>query len=195
MSKRDRLVIASGTDRQPLVRLRNPKTGDPLDLTNATKIQFSFNKRDRSKLVVDDTQVPAQKAQGSIDTVTFLADNVGALGNDIILQFNGVDDIDTVVGDWNAANPTNTVSHNGVGTDVISTQSLRLTDGYDAYLPVEINGDPKLGKVILRLLERDTVLLKRGPQQSFSVTIDFGTFPGGERIKGFYDRLDVLDDD
>lgn len=195
MGKQDRLTIITGTDRSPLVRIRNPQTGDPLDLTEATKIQFEFEKRDRTKMIIDDTTIPAVKAQITEEDseIVFIASTAGANGNDIILQFNGVDTVDEVITVWNNANPTNTVAHNGTGTEVITTQTLRLTDGRDAYTPVEISGDPQLGKVILRLVESDTMLLKRGPNQSFTAIIDFGTNPGGTRIKGFYPKLDVLD--
>lgn len=193
MSIKDRITIITGTDRSPVVRLRNPKTGDPLDLTSATKIQFEFTNRNRSKLVLDNTEIPATRAQITVDNIIFIADNAGSQGNDIILQFDGVNDVTTVVSDWNTANPTNTVSHNGTGTEIISLQTVRLTDGFDAFFPVEINGDPQLGKVIIRLLEKDTNGLKRGPNQTFIAIIDYGTNPGGTRIKGFYSKLDVVE--
>jgi hypothetical protein len=197
-----RIKIIAGADVSPVIRLKNPKTKDPIDLTAATKVQFVFPKRDRTQLVVDDTQIPATQAMIDVtegtDIVTFLATTAGALGNDIILVFNGVDDIDTIVNAWNVANPTNQVGFSSdtlTGTDILSAQTIRLTDGYDAYTPVSIEGDPLLGKVKVTLLESETQLLKRGPNHSIQVIIDYGTFPGGTRVKGFFDKLDVIDND
>ena len=196
MARKDRLNIITGTDRSPLVRLRNPKTGDPLNLTGTSKIQVVFDTRNRGKLTLDDTEVPAVKAQyqDSDLSLTIIADNAGSEGNNIILQFDGVNDLDTIIGDWNAANVANTASHNGTGTEVLTPQQIRLTDGYDAYYPVEIYGDAQLGKIVIRLLEKDTNLLKRGPNQDFVAIIDYGSHPGGTRVKGFYSKLDVIDD-
>lgn len=194
VSKENRLTIISGTDKAPLVRLRNSKTGDPIDLTNATLIQAKFKKRNRADLILSDTQKPAVKAQATYETVVFTAGAAGAAGNGISLSFNGVDDIDTVVQAWNTANPGNTVEHNGTGTDVLASGSVDLTGGYDAYFPVEVSGDPKLGKIVLRLLEADTESLKRGPNQTFTVTIDIGENPGGDRLKAIFHNLDVIDD-
>lgn len=190
-----RISIISGADVSATIRLKNQKTRDPLDLTDATKIQFKFDTRNRDTLTIDNSEVPAVKAQILYSGVTFIAQNAGANGNDIILQFDGISDIDTVIGVWNTANPTNQVTFTGgLGTDVLPSSTVRLTDGYDAYFPVSVVGDPLLGKVKIALLESQTKLLKRGPNQSFLVTIDYGTFPGGNRIKGFFDKLDVLDD-
>lgn len=196
MARKDRLVIIQGTDRSPLVRLRNPKTGDPLDLTNATKIQVVFDKRDRTKLTLDNVLIPAVKAQfqDSVNSITIVADNAGAAGNDIIINFDGVADIDTIIGDYNTANPSASVSHNGTGTEILVAQQVRLENGYDAYFPIEVWGDPKLGKITVNLLESDTNSLKRGPSQDFTVIIDYGTNPGGSRVKGIYTKLDVIDD-
>ena len=190
-----RVIIYSGSDVSPIVRLKNPKTKDPIDLTTMSRIQFVFKQRDRTNLVVDNVQIPATKATVQYEGVTFLAAIEGANGNDIILQFNGAEDIDTVVNNWNAANPTNTVGYTGgLGTDVLPAGTARLTDGYDAYYPVEVVDDPLLGKVKVTLLEKETKLLKRGPNQTFNVIIDFGTFPGGVRVRGVFDKLDVIDD-
>lgn len=190
-----RIKIFAGADVSPVVRLRNPKTGDPFNLTGVTKIQFTFKTRNRGTLTIDNTEIPATQAQNTLEEVVFTADTAGANGNDIILQFNGVDTIDTIIGNWNTANPTNTVSITGDGTLVLATASLRLTGGYNAYFPVEVVGDPLLGKVRIALLERETILLKRGPNQSFKVIIDVGQFPGGVRTRGQFDSLDVIDDE
>lgn len=190
-----RILIISGADASIIVRLRNPKTGDPIDLTDSTKIEFRFKNRDRTNLFLDNTLIPSIKAQITYTEVIFLADVAGANGNDIFLQFDGISDIDTVVNAWNVANPSNTVSHNGTGTDVLPASTIRLTDGYDAYSPVEIVGNPNLGKVKISILEKQTMELRRGNNQSFSTSIDYGTWPGGTRIKGIFDNLNVVDSD
>jgi hypothetical protein len=61
----------------------------------------------------------AVAATATEQTVTFTADNAGVDGNSISLVFDGIEDITTIVDAWNTANPTNTVSHDGTGTDVL----------------------------------------------------------------------------
>lgn len=195
MSKENVIDIISGADKIATFRLKNPKTGDPLNLTGFTKICVKFKKRDRTDLLIDNVTIPAVNASFTVGTVVFTAVTAGAAGNDIILQFDGIDDIDTIVGAWNLANPSNTVSHNGTGTDVLAAQTVRLTDGYNAYEPVSVVGDPLLGKVRINLLESQTGALKRGPNQTMTVTVDFGQNPGGQRIKAFFKTLNVISDD
>lgn len=68
------------------------------------------------------------------DTVTFTADFAGTAGNSIALVFDGVDDIDTVVNAWNAANPANTVSFSGqLGTYVPAAGTATLAGGTDSH--------------------------------------------------------------
>lgn len=190
-----RILIISGADASIIVRLRNPKTGDPIDLTDNSKIEFRFKNSDRTDLFLDNTEIPAIKATITYSDVIFLADVAGANGNDIFLQFDGISDIDTIVNAWNIANVGNEVSHNGVGTDVLNASTIRLTSGYNAYKPVEIVGEPNLGKVRISILEKETDLLRRGNNQSFSMLIDYGTWPGGTRIKGVFNNLNVIDSD
>lgn len=190
----DRFKIISGTDKNVVVKLRSTKTSDPIDLTNHTRIAAKFSQRNRTELEIDNATIPATKAKITVSDITFIANTAGADGNLIILQFNGVDDIATVVNDWNTANPSNTVSYSGDdGTTVLDEQTVRLTDGYDAYQPISVEGDPQLGKIRLRLLEKDTNSLMRGQNQTFTIIIDFGQNPGGQRNKGIFEKLDVLE--
>ena len=78
-------------------------------------------------LAVRDDGAPATAlAEGA----TFTADVPGTGGNSISLIFDGTDDVDTVVGAWNTANPSNTVSFTGVaGTTVLSDQTVNLAGG------------------------------------------------------------------
>ena len=189
----ERLKIYRGSDKNFLTRLKNTKTGDPYDLTNATLIQVTFEKSNRGKLILTSENVPATKAQATHGQVTFTAEIGGNTGNAIRLLFNGVDDVDAVVGAWNSANPTNRVSHNGVGTEVLSTASINLTGGYNAYQPVQIWGDPKYGKILVSMLEKETLSLRAGTSQSFSITIDNGDNPGGFRNIGIFEQgVDVF---
>ena len=193
----DRLKIIQGADRQPIIRLKNGSNGDPFDLTGATRIAVTFNNKDRSKTTFDNVAKPAVKATYTNDSVIYSAVVVGSAGNDIILTFDGVDTIATVIATWNGANPGNTVSSNAPDDSVVpSAVSFRLTDGYDGYTPVSIVGDALLGKIQIILLEKETNLLRRGPNQSFKLVIDEGQHPGGKRSVGLFEnKLDVLSED
>jgi hypothetical protein len=65
--------------------------------------------------------------------VTFTADNLGTIGDGISLGFNGIADVDAVVAAWNLANPSNTVSHDGAGTEVLTTATVNLSGGLEAF--------------------------------------------------------------
>jgi len=76
------------------------------------------------------------------DTVTFTADNPGIDGNNISLVFDGIDDLDTVVNAWNAANPTNTVSFSGqAGAYVPAGGTASLVNGADDTVFTDANYD------------------------------------------------------
>jgi hypothetical protein len=70
-------------------------------------------------------------ATATQEGVTFVADNLGIIGNSISLVFNGIDTVDTVVNAWNTANPTNTVSHDGAGTEILASATVNLAGGID----------------------------------------------------------------
>jgi len=77
----------------------------------------------------------AVAAEVVYDTVTFTADTAGAAGN-VNLIFNGSDDLDTVVGAWNTANPSNTISFSGqAGTYAPAAGTASLAGGLDALTP------------------------------------------------------------
>jgi hypothetical protein len=189
-----RIKIYRGADKTFLVRLINTKSGDPYDLSSFDYVQVVFLLKSRKKLILTTDTVPAVKAQADKDGVTFIAQNGGAQGNSITLNFNGVDDIDTVVNAWNTANPSNLVTHNGNGTDVLSAETVVLSNGYDSYQPVQVWGDPKYGKVLVTLLESQTINLRAGTSQSFTVIIDNGINPGGFRNIGVFEQgVDVFE--
>lgn len=66
-----------------------------------------------------------QVNDGVSQQVVWIADNVGTGGDDIELVFDGVDDTDTVLAAWNAANPSNTASVlTGTGNFVPTAQTV-----------------------------------------------------------------------
>jgi len=195
MALLERLKITRGADRAPILRLRSNKTKDPLDLTGVTAIQIVFNTRERGKLTLTNSVVPATRAIASKNNIIFSAQALGSSGNTIILEFNGVDNITAVVDAWNSVNPSNPAQHNATtGTEVMPACIVKLTGGYDAYQPVSIYGDARLGKILVILLDKDTEQLKTGENQGFKVIIDYGAHPGGTRHVGIYEnKLDVKD--
>lgn len=54
-----------------------------------------------------------------------------SLSQDVTLNFDGVSDIDTLVNAFNIANPNSTITHNGVGTDILSNGSVSLNNVQD----------------------------------------------------------------
>lgn len=91
-----------------------------------------------SNPAIDENVIPkgaeaAIAASATEQGVTFTAVSDGAAGNSISLVFDGVDDIDTVVNAWNAANPTNMVGFaGGLGTDVLTAVTVNLSGGANA---------------------------------------------------------------
>jgi len=72
------------------------------------------------------------------------ADNEGEDGNDIILSFDGSDDIDTVLAAWNIANPANTATlASGDGSQIPDNlEQIQLADGADEVLASDANTAP-----------------------------------------------------
>lgn len=61
--------------------------------------------------------------------ISFIAANVGTIGNSISLVFDGINTVDTVVDAWNFANSTNRVFFSGLGTVVPAAQTVNLAGG------------------------------------------------------------------
>ena len=195
MIKDNRLTIYRGADKQFFTRLHNAKTGDTLSLSSVTGVQVVFLKSDRTKLILSNDVKPAVKAQGSYEQVTFWAVDGGMQGNTIQLYFNGIDTIKEVISTWNALNSANTVStHVQYEDRVLPEGTLKLNGGCDSYAPVEIWGEAHLGKLFVRLSERETAMLRVGSNHSFTVVIDYGEHTGGIRNIGeFENSVDVRD--
>ncbi len=89
-------------------------------LTNYTIIASNTGGSFSFSINISVTDIPpnfGKNASGVYDFVTYTAINPGILGNSIVLNFNNIDDIQTVVNNWNALNPTNQVAHNYVAVN------------------------------------------------------------------------------
>jgi len=179
-----RLIIPRGADKSFIAVLRN-SAGDPISLANAVLIQVVFDNADRTKLTLSNVVKPETFASILYGGVRFTAITSGITGNAIVLAFDGVATITAVVLAWNTANPSNTISHNGVGTVVLSLGSAQLTNGYSSYSPIAIYGNVILGKIRVVITETEASLLKAGLNQSARFIIDDGINTGGIRAIGF----------
>ena len=186
----DMAEIVKGEDRVLVLSVKQTrKDGDPYDLTGWTKIAVEFRKADGEILQKTTDPVGGVASTNTHDGVIFTATKVGTLGNSISLIFNGTDDIATVIDTWNLANPSNTVSHNGSGTAVLTATTLGLSGGVDAQTYVTIAGDALLGKVQVELTDVDTNALRLGKSQSIRMKIDKSD---QRRIAIFRNSYDVV---
>jgi len=187
--------IFRGEDRTLTLRVTRGKDKEPFDLTSATRFAVFFRKESGIDLLeINSDPIPAIVASIVYQTVTYTAVVAGAAGNLIILVFDGVEDIDTVIDTWNTANPTNTVSQDGVGTTVPTAATIQLKGGEEAITPVQVVGNPVLGKVSVVLNETQTQQLRVANNQDFKMEIDMGLNPTGKRRLVLYQNsLDVLE--
>jgi len=186
----DTAQIVKGEDRILTLSIKvKRKEGDPFDLTGFTKISAEFRLNDNSILKL--TTDPADGVFASViyEGVTFTADTIGVVGNAISLTFDGIDDVDTVVAAWNGANPGNTASHSGAGTEVLSAGVIPLVDGVDDVIYVTLLGDPLLGKIQVEVNDTNSNRLRLGKSQSIRVKIDKGEI---RRIAIFRNAIDVV---
>lgn len=81
---------------------------------------------------------------GVTGDVDLEADTAGAAGNNILLTGDGVKDLDTLVSDWNTANPANTVTLNSAnGADIPdAAEEMQLSGGEDAVADSDANLAP-----------------------------------------------------
>lgn len=182
MLSNTRLKIVRGEDESFVLKLRTKTDRDPLDLTDATKITVIMNKSNRSQLTLTNEPVSASKATTSVDGVTFIAADAGANGNSIALDLDGVRTVQQIVDQWNTANPSNQVEFTGTASKVLSGGSYSLSGGLPAYTPIEVIGNPVLGKFKLTLIDLHTNQLRLGLNQSLTVIVDFGVHPTGNRV-------------
>jgi len=179
--------IIRGEDATFRIKLRLPNQ-DPYDLTGSTGVRVMFRKYDSGFYEANMDDVPADKAYAEYADVIYTAVTAGALGNNILLQFNGVYSIDTVVDNWNLNNPSNTVIHDAADGAVVPVASdVQLDQGVDIYQKVSIISPPVLGKISVALSNTDTNQLKPGNRLPVHVIIDKGVHPAGERRKVIID--------
>ena len=173
--------VHRGADSLISIRVTDAK-GKPYDLTDYSLITVDLPDQVQGSFSIDSAEIPAETAMADLDNITFTADTEGAIGNSILLVFNGIDDVDTIVANWNTTNPLNTVSHSGVGDEVIASQSLDLYGGVDAYSKI-VNIDERLGEFDLKLITTDSNRLKVGPNQAMVVHVDKnGVHPNSDRV-------------
>lgn len=176
--------IRRGSDAAFKILLRD-QDGRPYDLTGTTYMRLKLPKENIGFVSVDSDLIPAVKATTTIlvgsTSVVFLANTAGILGNDISLIFNGSDTLDDVITDWNAANPSNTVSTTASASLVPLAQTAYLSQAVDSYTKVFATSPLQLGEINIILTEADTVLLKIGRNMSMELTFDKGTTPAGQR--------------
>lgn len=190
-----RLIITRGSDKSFTLRLRDKHSGDPIDLTPFTNIEVVLKNADRSELILLKEVLVATKAYGIKNDITVTAITAGIAGNDIELEFDGIDTIDDVVSAWNTANPSNQAEYTGLDIVVPSEGTLRLQYGYASYSPIAVSGNVLLGKLLIKMLEKDTLLLKTGQNQSIKIILDEGQNTGGNRSVIMIEScLDVLAD-
>lgn len=72
-------------------------------------------------------------------TITFTAVTLGPIGNSIVLTFNGLQQVGTVVNAWNAANPTNQVTYTGSSTALPNSATVTLSGGVQTLAPFVTN--------------------------------------------------------
>lgn len=178
-----RLKIIKGEDKNLRFFLRGSVNRRPINLEDATNVQFVFERQDRTEAILDMVEIPATKAFADFNGGKFIAINAGSDGNTIILTFDGVKDIQTVVNEWNAANPMNQVETYLLIDDFVPNPTqIRLSYGLNAYTPVQIT-NAVLGEVSLVLEDKVTNSFRIGENQSFRIIIDFGNPPQGTRRK------------
>lgn len=190
--KISRLKIIKGEDKRVSFFFKGSDSLRPVNLEEATNIQFIFERSDRQNAILDMVPIPAVRAMIPFNGAEFRAMVAGSQGNMIILQFDGTNSINEAVEAWNTSNPANPVEFTGVGSFVPKPMSIRLADGLNAYTPVQIT-NAAIGEVSLLIEDRITNSLKIGNNQSFRVIIDFGEPPQGTRRKARISNiLDVI---
>lgn len=174
MSNTQRKVIRGQDDLLEIKASFDTPSLDPYPLTGWTKITVQFRKSDRTLLEKTTDLQGGAMATALFETVNYTASNYGVAGNSISLVFNGSDNIATVIGDWNTANPTNMATSDAADDLVVPTAAtVSLVGGVDQVRDVNVL-DEILSKMTVDLTDLDTNSLKTGPNQSFRVYIDKG---------------------
>jgi len=196
MISNTRLKVVRGEDERFVLKLRTKSQQDPLDLSSATKISISLIKSNRTEIVLTNEVLVAQKAKTKVWQVTFTALTPGVNGNNIQLDFDGIKTVQEIVDEWNIANPTNTIGHDGTGSTKLTGGLYTLSGGLPAYQAIEVVDSPILGRIKVTLLDTHTNQLRLGLNQSLTIKVDFGVHPTGNRViaqlKNFLDVVEAI---
>jgi len=187
----DKATIIRGEDRVLTLRVVDQKTGEPYDLTGWTKLQAELKKGNNQTLTKSTVPQGGVAAQVTYDGVIYTAQVASDEGNSISLVFNGVQTVETVISNWNTANPDNLVTSNSTdpSTEVPAAGTASLSGGVDPHYGVVVLVPEVLGKVQVVLLDTDTSAIKLGKNQSTRLIIDKGT---ERRIALFRNAIDVI---
>ena len=81
------------------------------------------------------SSVPGVKATFTLGANVFTAVDFGTIGNTIVLSFDGIQTVTTVVANWNLNNQTNRVTFTGSGATVPTLQVIQLVGGVNGNYP------------------------------------------------------------
>ena len=191
MAFKSKLVLIKGSDKSSLIRLVDKNTKNPIDLSGINSIQVIFKNADRTDFIMRNMTIPANKARLVRGTAIFEASVSGAVGNSIILIFDGVKTNAQVMADWNTTNPDNQVTFSGTAGEILPSGIFNLGGGHNSYVQIEKWGNPAFGQILLRMTEKDTLALKTGPNQGIKIVLD-GALTA-VRIVGYFDNtLEVV---
>lgn len=158
----------------------------PQSLQGLTTITVEFKTQDGGTLQKTNKPVEGVAASVTSQGVLFTADNEGVAGDSISLVFNGTDTLDAVVGNWNTINPNNTVNHGGVGSSVLTADTVNLTGGKDPVTYVNVIGSPDVGNLSVYLNDSDTESLRLGKLQTFRAVLEWGDAPEGIKRYAYF---------
>lgn len=189
----NKISIRRNSDATFVIYL-NKESGRPYSLENMTTARLKLPLQSGGALTVSNATTPAVAAQIEYFGITFTAVTAGIIGNSITLTFDALLTVDDVVNAWNTANPSNTVSHDGTGTEVPDAGTATLVNGADEYKKVDVSGNPILGELTVILPEADTAQLRLGTDLNMELVVIKGISPSGEtKIVDLLESLDVTE--
>jgi len=166
-------TVVHGEDRLIALRIM-AVDGTPYNLTGNTEIKAKFRKSDNNILTLTKLASNGVKAKKTYAGVTYTASATGVLGNSISLVFTGIDSITAIVNTWNAANPSNTVTHNSSSpASIPAAGTVTLVDGANDYSSIVIV-DAVSGRLSITLRDEDSRMLRLGDRQDFTVELTAG---------------------
>ena len=136
---------------------------------------------------------------GMTTNVVITAINSGTVGNSVVLNFDGVMTLDTVIGNWNIANNSNNITYTGDGTQIPNNgTSITLSGGVSSTSFNLISGGVVVGDFVQ--VGSNFNALNQGQYQiialtatSFSVVNAFGVGEGPIVLgSGFASQIDIF---